>query len=218
MAFYGIKKILLLISLSLFFFSNCQACEHGESNEENCCSRILRKFSGLFPCLFGDCLGTLTKHHYKKIGYDEDYEIEGLVDTENQPIDMLPNELLYQIAVFLSPPDVISLIKSNKKFSCLKNNNFWLYYNKKYDYFSWNEELPAITVAFSYYWFRNNKVRKAAAMGFPRARTFLKQQAKLKRESPKSYEISSYDEISNYVRSGQFNELMHRKLSYGKHW
>ena len=60
----------------------------------------------MFSRLFGECSGALIRHHYKKIDCDEDYEIEGLVGTENQPIDMLPNELLYQVAVFLSPPDI----------------------------------------------------------------------------------------------------------------
>ncbi len=208
-----LKKILLLISLSLFFFGNCQACEHGESNEENCCSRTLRKLSNVFSCLFGDCIGASSQHHYERVDYNEDYEIEGLVTTESQPIDMLPNELLYQLALFLSPPDIINLIKSSKKFSCLKNNNFWLYYNMENNYHSWNGELPATKVALSYYWFRNNKVRKAAAIGLPKAVAFLKQQEKLKRENPpKSYEIS------NYSRKNPYDELMHRKFSYGKHW
>lgn len=201
-----LKKILLLISLSLFFFGNCQAGRHNESDEENCCFRSLRKLSSVFSCLFGDCLGTSSPHHYKRIDYNEDNEIEEFISLESQPISTLPNEILYQVAVFLSPPDIISLFKSSKQFSCLMGNNFWSYYNKKYDYFSWNEEFPAITVAFSYYWFRNNKIRKAAVTGFPRAREFIKQQERLKRESPSK----------PYVREGLNEQYMrfmfiHRK-------
>lgn len=203
-----LKKILLLI-LSMFFFSNCQACDHEESNEESCCSSTLRKLSNVFSC----CFGTLTPHHYKKIDHhDRYYEIEGTLGEESQPIDMLPNELLYQVVVFLSPPDIISLIKSNKKFSCLRINNFWIYYNTENNYHSWNEELPAIKTAFSYYWFRNSKIRKAEAMGFPRAHEFIKQQEKLKRENPKSHEISSY------ARNIHYDEFMRRKFFYGKNW
>lgn len=217
MASYRIRKTLLLISLSLLFFGNCQACEHEESNEGNYCSSTLRKLSNVFSCLFGDCIGASSRHHYERIDYNEDYEIKGLATIESQPIDMLPNELLYQVAVFLSPPDIINLVKSNKKFSCLKRNNFWRYYNTENNYHSWNEGLPAIKIAFSYYWFRNNKIRKAAAMGLPKAHAFLKQQEKLKRENPKSYEISSY------VRHDHYDEIMHRKLFYKgrfykKHW
>lgn len=217
MAFYGIRKILLLISLSLLFFGNCQACEHGESKEEDYCSSTLRKLSNVFSCLFGDCVGASSRHHYERIDHNEDYQIKGLTTIESQPIDMLPNELLYQVAVFLSPPDIINLFKSNKKFSCLKRNDFWRYYNTENNYFSWYEETPAIKVAFSYYWFRNSKVRKAAAMGFPRACEFINQQEKLKRESLKSYEISSH------VRHDHYDEIMHRKFFYKggfykKHW
>lgn len=209
-----LKKILPLISLSLLFFDNCQAGMFGEFNEESCCSRTLRKLSNVFSCLFGDCLGTSPRHHYERIDYDEGYEIEGLAltTTESQPIGMLPNELLYEIAVYLSPSDIINLIKSNKQFFCLRGNDFWLYYNQAYNYSSWHEEIPAIKVTFSYYWFKNNKVRKAAALGFPRALTFLEQQEKLKRENPKSYEISSH------ARKDPNDEFMRRKFSYRKYW
>lgn len=207
-----LKKILLLTSLSLFFFGNCQAYEGGELNEENCCSRTLRRLSNVFSCLFGDCMGASSRHHYERIDYNEDGEIKGLATIKSHPIDILPNELLYQVAVFLSPPDIINLVKSNKKFSCLRMNNFWLYYNTENNYHSWNEELPAMKIAFSYYWFRNNKVRKAAAMGLPKAHAFLKQQEKLRRENPKSYEISSY------VRKDYYDNLTHRKFFFRHHW
>ena len=118
-----LKKILLLIPLTLFFFGNCQACEYGESNEENCCSKTLRKLSNVFSCLFGDCIGASSRHHYERVDYDEGYEIEGLAlaTTESQPIGMLPNEVLYQIAIYLSPSDIINLIKSNKKLTKCRN-------------------------------------------------------------------------------------------------
>ncbi len=213
--FLKFKKIPMLLMLShIFLETNCHAGRHNESNEEGCCSRTLRKLSNVFSCLFRDCIGDSVQYHYREISdYDEDYEIEGLATTENQPIDMLPSELLYQVAVFLSPPDIISLINSNKNFSCLRRNNFWLYYNKEHNYYPWNEEIPAIKVAFSYYWFRNNKVRNSAAMGFPKALAFLKQQEKLKREcSSKSYEISTYG------RKDPYDELMRRKFFYKKYW
>jgi len=54
-------------------------------------------------------------------------------------------------------------------------------------------------IDFSYYWLKNNKVRKAAALGFPRARTLLKQQEKLRQKNPpKSYQISSYSRANPY--------------------
>lgn len=214
-----LKEVLLWISLSLFILGNCQACEHEESNEQNSCPRILRKFSGLFTCLLGDCIGASSQHRYERIDYNEDYEINGLATTEIHSISMLPNAVLYQVSVFLSPPDIISLVKSNKKFSCLKSNNFWIYYNKKHKYDSWSEEIYAIKVAFSHYWFRNNKVRKAATMGFPRALEFLKEQEKLKRENPKSYQISNYSRQNQY--DNPYNEIMYFKFfyifSYKKH-
>ncbi len=187
-----LKKILLLITLSLFYFGNCQASRHKISDEENCCSSSFRKLSSGFSCLFGDFLETSTRHHYKKIYYDKDNEIEELASLENQPIILLPNEVLYKIIVILSPSDIVSLIKSNKQLSCLRSNNFWLYYNKENNYSSWNEEFTGIQVAFSYYWFRNNQIRKAAAMGLPRACEFLKQQEKLKRENSQIYGTWSY--------------------------
>lgn len=212
-----LKKILLLISVSLFFLGNCQAGEHRETNEESCCSRTLRKLSNVFSGFFGDCSGALTRHHYERIDNNEDYEIEGIVSTEGQPIGTLPKEVLYQVSVYLSPSNIINLIKSNKQFFCLRDNDFWLYYNQAYNYPSWHEEIPEIKVAFSHYWFRNNRVRKAAAIGLPRACEFIKQQEKLKRESLKSYEISSH------VQHNHYNEIMHRKFFYKggfykKHW
>src|SRR5690606_17708175 len=100
------------------------------SEDESCCSGTLRKLSNVFSCIFEDCFGTSTQYRYEEIlGTDLDNEIEELASTESQPISTLPNDvLLYQVAVFLSPPNIISLIKSSKKFSYLRSNDFWQYY------------------------------------------------------------------------------------------
>lgn len=179
-----IKRVLLLISLSLFVFDNCQAGKHKRSYEESCCSSSLRKLSEIFNCLFENCLKDSIQYHYKKISYyDKNTNIEEFARSESQPLSILPNEVLYKIAAFLSPPNIISLIKSNKQFDCLSEKYFWVYYNQENKYSSWNSDLPAIKVAFSYYWFENNKGGEAASMGLPIAQAFLKQQEKFKQET-----------------------------------
>ncbi|MBX9786188.1 MAG: F-box protein [Alphaproteobacteria bacterium] len=200
-----LKKTLLWISLYLFSFSNCQACDYEESNEERSCYRTLRNLSNVFSCFFGSCIEDSAQHHYRGIsGYVEGNQIEELVSPESYPIDMLPSEMLYQVALFLSPPDIISLVKSSKKFSCLRDNNFWVNYNKEYSYSSWSRELPAIRVTFSYYWFKNGKVRKAGDMGFPRAHEFIRQQEKLKRKGSQIDRTWNHSIQMNYMSSYRY--------------
>lgn len=202
---------MLLTFTILFLKNNCQAGKYNEFDEEYHNSSIL---INVFSYLFGDCLECSTQYNYVTLpSYEETDKNEELGNIEGKTINSLPNELLFYIATYLSPLDIIRLVKSNKQFICLVSDEFWLNFNKEKEYVAWNEELPAIKVAFSYYWFRNNKVRKAAAMGFPRAHEFIKQQEKLKRENP----TISY-EISNYVGRTPYDELIHRKFIYRTYW
>lgn len=212
--FLKFKRVLaLLMLIQVFLKTNCQAGGHNEPDEKHCCFGTLRKLSSVFSCFFGSCTEDSVQHHYRGIaGYAEGSEIEELMGAEVHPIDMLPSEILYQIAVFLSPSDIINLIKSSKKFSCLRDNKFWVYYNNEYAYSSWNRELPAIRVTFSYHWFKNGKLREAGAMGFPRANEFISQQEKLKRENSRPYKTSSY------VRYGSYDEPMHHNFFYRRYW
>lgn len=216
--FLKFKKVLVLLMLiQVFLEANSRAGEHNEPDEESCCSGALRKLSSVFTCFFGGYIENSAQYHYRGIaGYAEGNEIEELVSTESteiHPIDMLPSEILYQVAVFLSPPDIINLIKSSKKFSCLRDNKFWVYYNKEYSYSSWSRELPAIRVTFSYHWFKNGKVREAGVMGFPRANEFIRQQEKLKRENSRPYKTSGY------VRYNFYDDApMRRNPFYRRYW
>jgi hypothetical protein len=114
------NKILILLALALLFSeTNCHASRHNEFDEEHISSKMLRKLSDVFTCLFGSCIGASTKCNYKKLpSHKETYEIEELGAIEKQTVKILPNEVLFHLAGYLSPPDIVNLIKSNRRFLC----------------------------------------------------------------------------------------------------
>lgn len=187
-----IKKMLIPLSI-LIFFGNTQNCNgSNEFHEDSCCWKFSGKISEVFSSLYEKGLEILPCYYPKRFIHLEGCEIEESTSVENHPIKLLPNELLYQIAINLSPVDILNLTKTNKLFSSLKNNDFWSYYNKEHHFISWNEKLSRIKVSFSYYWFRNNKINKAYAMGLPLAIKFFQQQELAKRENVKANNNAFY--------------------------
>lgn len=208
------KKLILFILIQIFFEANCQAGKHNEFDEDNCWFGTLKRLFNGFCFPLENCIGDLSQNYYIRIpSYHGDNENEEFLGLENQPIDQLSIELLYHIAAYLSPPDIINLIKSNSRFVFLRDNNFWLYFNRKNEYATWSRELPAVKVAFSYHWFRNNRVRKAAAMGFPKAHALLKQQDKIKREP-----TLKSTKVLTFTSKNFYEDVMSRKLHYKNHW
>lgn len=50
------NKILILLALALLFSeTNCHASRHNKFDEEHISSKMLRKLSDVFTCLFGSC-------------------------------------------------------------------------------------------------------------------------------------------------------------------
>jgi hypothetical protein len=137
------------------------------------------KIKGLFKC----CSRQSTPDHYQRIQGFEDLEAEEFELENTAPIFTLTKDTLYSISKFLPPPSIVSLTKSNKLFSCLSTKDFWNQYNILKKNIIWDERISPIQIAFSYYWFENDKVERAAKMGLPRAKTFIEQQRRNQRES-----------------------------------
>jgi len=199
---YFINSFLFFILVSLCFNLNCRAFFNDDERSESYYDKALKHLSNVCSYISGGCLRGSVLH------FGEDQESERLLGQDIKPIQTLPTEIVFYLAAFLRPLDIINLIKSNSHFKFLESDDFWISYNKAYHYESWNREILPKQISFSYYWFKNNQVRRAALMGFPRACKLLKEQQRLKQEAQRQ----------NQALKSPYETMFYRRVLHGNHW
>lgn len=177
-----LKKIFMAVLL--LFFSNLPYCRGFEEIDENInINKTSRKISQGFKSFFKSCTKIFPCCYPKTYTTLKNCEMEESMFLKKQFISHLPIEVLFRIAQYLSPYDILNLIKTHKLFSVFKTNSFWRYYNKKHTYNPWDEKIPEIKVAFAFYWYKNDQVQRASKMGLPQALKYCEEQKRLKKEN-----------------------------------
>lgn len=139
---------------------------------------------------------------------EDEYESMSLIAKSPQNVTILPAEMIYNIALFLSPNDIISLIKSHRHFYCLNDEAFWKEYSVKYQFNPWREDIHLKKICFAYFWFHNFQIRRAAEMGLPRA-------IQLYHQSQREQENRV---TTRYPRSSASERFLERKFKWGSKW
>lgn len=175
----------------------CRSMMNDELRENSFLSSTLVRFARLAPCLSSMISEDVVSNNGTSYAL-----IENDGDTENsdsfQKISKI-SEVIYYISSFLSPPEIMNLVKSSRRFECLNTPHFWNYYNSHHQY-TWNidkdtnkQDVSPKKIAFSCYWFSKGMIVKAASVGYPTALTILKTQKDetIKKEIPRQHYASS---------------------------
>ena len=144
------------------------------------------------------CLIFLTNNCFACHTLEED---KGLVITQKTKLyvpfqyslEDLPNELINQTVVYLSPVDILTFSHVSKRIKRLLNNNFWLRYIDKRQYELFDETVyyfcclsykkrasPAKIALANYYYkigsksYNKKLIKHSASLGLPKAKQYLK--------------------------------------------
>lgn len=201
-----IKK---LISLSIFFnlitviffSSNLSYASLDQIEDEQPFFHSTTKKFFELTSIFKRCFECFSDDYdYQKIPlYTSSENSDSLSDDFGKESQIfIINELLYNIAKFLSPSNIINLIQSSKKFSVLKTKDFWSYYNLNNQYITWSNDISPLTVAFSYYWFNTQQIVRSAHLGFPKAIELLEKKSQLRKNKEIKENTFNFLETRNF--------------------
>lgn len=119
----------------------------------------------------------------------------------------IPIEMLWEICYKLPPLDIIRLSLASKNLKIKIEEEFWESYIRFHGQEKWDHSTTAVKVAFAFSFFKEEKIRKAAKLGLPKAIKIVKEK-EIEKES-KKWESSSHSSKRTFSYSYEYGRSLY---------
>ncbi len=198
------KNILFIISMFLMslIMENSLYAGHRNKDREECgFSALVRKCLSCF--IRKQTFNDESKESLLEqdgVSFAPGFSMEGNLTN-------IPAEMLWEICYKLPPLDIIRLSLASKNLRIKIDEEFWESYIRFHRQEKWDHSTIAVKVAFAFSFFKEEKIRKAAQLGLPKAIKIIRKK-EIKKEH-KNRENSPYSSKRTLSYSYEYGRPFH---------